>query len=140
MRETILMREQRKNHQSFTLLKYPVLYCIVLIDVHLSQSFQMNSKCRRAESFEACCHYQWVLLNVQIISLLFPFTGQKYIYSPVSKVHAGSLCVSVIHQTLTWTTGSLTCVHSYACIYTRGWCTPTMSQHNILTVEKFKNL
>ena len=37
------------------------------------------------------------------------------------KVHAGSLCVSIIHQTLTWTTGSLTCVrdHSYACGYTQ---------------------
>ena len=48
---------------------------------------------------------------------------QKYIYPSVSKVHAGSFCVSVIHQTLTWTTGSLTCVqdHSYACIYTGGW-------------------
>ena len=30
--------------------------------------------------------------------------------------------VSVIHRTLTWTTGSLTCVcdHSYACLYTLG--------------------
>ena len=39
--------------------------------------------------------------------------------------------VSVIHRTLTWTTGSLTCVRSYACVCTRGWCTPTASQHNI---------
>ena len=31
-------------------------------------------------------------------------------------------CVSIIHQTLTWTAGSLTCVrdHSYACVYTSG--------------------
>ena len=38
------------------------------------------------------------------------------------KVHAGSLRGSVIHRTLTWTTGSSTCVrdHSYACVYTRG--------------------
>ena len=43
-------------------------------------------------------------------------------------------CFSIIHRTLTWTTGSWTCVrdHSYACIYTRGLDTPT-SQHNILT-------
>ena len=36
------------------------------------------------------------------------------------KVHDGSFPVSVIHQTLTWTTGSLTCVpdHSYACMHT----------------------
>ena len=41
--------------------------------------------------------------------------------------------VSVIHRTLTWTTGSLICVRSYACVYTRGWGTPTRSQRNILT-------
>ena len=43
--------------------------------------------------------------------------------------------VSVIHQSLTWTTGSLTCVrdHSYACVYTQGLGTLTTSQHNILT-------
>ena len=43
---------------------------------------------------------------------------------PVLQVHAGSVRVSVIHRTLTWTTWSLTyiCVldHSYACVYTRG--------------------
>ena len=44
-------------------------------------------------------------------------------------------CVTVIHQTLTWTTGSLMCVreHSYACVYTWGLGTSTTSQHNILT-------
>ena len=44
---------------------------------------------------------------------------QRY---PVLHMHAGSFCLSVIHRTLTWTTGSLTCVrdHSYACVYTRG--------------------
>ena len=43
--------------------------------------------------------------------------------------------VSVTHQTLTWATGSLTCVHdhSYACAYTQGLGTPITSQHNILT-------
>ena len=43
--------------------------------------------------------------------------------------------VFVIHWSLTWTTRSLTCVgeHSYACVCTRGWGTPTTSQHNILT-------
>ena len=47
-------------------------------------------------------------------TLLFQFTVQKY--PPDSKVNAGSVRVSVIHQTLTWTTGSLTCVRSYACL------------------------
>ena len=31
----------------------------------------------------------------------------------VLQVHAGSFCVSVIHRTLTWTTGSLTCVSDH---------------------------
>ena len=95
------------------------------------KSFQINSKRRRAKSFETCC--QWALLNVQVINLVFPSTVQKYIYPPVSKTHAGSFRVSVIHRTLTWTTGSLTCVRSYACVYTRGWGTQTRSQRNILT-------
>ena len=47
---------------------------------------------------------------------------QKYIYPSVRKVHAGSVCVFLIHRTLTQTTGYLTCVrvrdHYYACVYT----------------------
>ena len=58
-----------------------VLYCIVLYSKVLIGAFisifTINSKRRRAESFEACS--QWALLNVQIITLLFPFTVQKYI-------------------------------------------------------------
>ena len=38
--------------------------------------------------------------------------------------------VSVI-QLWTLTIGSLTCVRSYACVYTRGWGTSTTSRHNI---------
>ena len=70
---------------------------------------------------------------MQIITLLFKFTLQKLIYRCVSGVHAGSFRVSVIRRTLTWTTGSLTCVrdHSHACVYTRALGTPTTSQHNI---------
>ena len=41
----------------------------------------MNSKRCRAESLEASC--QWALLNVQITTLLFTFTVQKYIYPSV---------------------------------------------------------
>ena len=48
--------------------------------------------------------------------------------------------VSVIHQTLTWTTGSLTCVDGllYACVYTWGLVTLTASQHNLFDSEKLK--
>ena len=49
-------------------------------------------------------------------------------------------CVTVIHRTLTWTTGSLTCIRSNACVYTQGWGTPTTSQHNILTQKTLTNL
>ena len=52
--------------------------------------------------------------------------------------HAGSFPVSVIHQTLTWTTGSLSCIHDHscACVYTWGLGTPAASQHNIFDSEK----
>ena len=55
------------------------------------------------------------------------------------KVLAGSFHVSVIHQTLTSTTRSLTCVrdHSYACVCTQGLCILTTSQRNILTRKNF---
>ena len=67
---------------------------------------------------------------------------EKYIYPLVSKVHAGFFRVSVIHRTMTWTTVYLTRVrdHSYACVYTRGWGTPTASQHNIFDSEKLSIL
>ena len=47
-------------------------------------------------------------------------TNPNHVFN--SKVHAGSFRVFAIHRTLTWTTGSLTCVldYSYACVYTQG--------------------
>ena len=73
----------------------------------------------------------YLLFNVQIINLLFTLTVQKDMYSSVSKVLVGSFRVSVIHQTLTWTTGSLKCVrdHSYASVYTRSVGTPTVQYY-----------
>ena len=57
-------------------------------------------------------------------------------------MHTGSFRVSLIHQTLTWTTGSLTCVrdHSYVRTYTRSLGTPTTSQHNIFDSEKLSQI
>ena len=70
-------------------------------------------------------------------------TPQEQHY-PVLQVHAGSFHVSVIPTTLTWITGSLTCVHdhSYVCVYihTGGLGTPKSSQHNIFDPEKLTNL
>ena len=42
---------------------------------------------------------------------------QRY---PVLPVHAGSLHVSIIHRTLTWTTWSFTCERDHYCASTRG--------------------
>ena len=55
------------------------------------------------------------------------------------KVHAGSFHVSVIHWTLTQTTGSVTCVrdHSYACVYTQGgWAHQQRVSTTFLTRKK----
>ena len=62
------------------------------------------------------------LLNKCYFHLLYRST----FYPSVSKVHAGSFRVSIIHRTLTWTTGSLMCIrdYCYACVYTRGLGTP----------------
>ena len=69
------------------------------------------------------------------LSLLLKYTVQKYIYPSVLQVHTGSFCVSVVHQTLTWTTQSLMCIrdHSYVCVYTQGLIG---RQHNIFDSEK----
>ena len=50
--------------------------------------------------------------------------------------------VSEIHRTLTWTTGSLSCIHDNSCVYVykQGLGTPTVSQHNIIIdSEKLTN-
>ena len=54
---------------------------------NLARISKSTQKRRWAESFAGCC--QWALLDVQIMILLFPFTVHKYIYPPVSKMHAG---------------------------------------------------
>ena len=50
-------------------------------------------------------------------------TESRYPTLIYNKAHAGSFRVCIVHRTLTWTTGSLTCLrdHSYARIYTRRW-------------------
>ena len=68
-------------------------------------------------------------------------TESRYPTQIYYKVHAGSFRVSIIHRTLTWTTGSVTCVrdHSYACLNTRGLGTPTASQRSIFDSEKLSH-
>ena len=67
--------------------------------------------------------------------------GAKRQLSYYFSVHSGSFPVSVIHRTLTRTTGSLSyvCDHSCACVYIRGSGTSTASQHNIFDSEKPTN-
>ena len=84
-------------------------YCIVLIGAFIS----INSKRHRAESFETCC--QWALYLMCKRSPYYFHLLYRSIFILLSVVHAGSFRVSVIHRPPTWTTGSSTCVHSYAC-------------------------
>ena len=58
-------------------------------------------------------------------------------------VHAASFHVSVIHQTLTWNTGSLLCIcdHSCACIYThRGWAHQQRVSRTFLTQKNSQKI
>ena len=82
-------------------------------------------------------------LDVHIVTLQSDTarTAQLCLYNHLSyyfSVHAGSFHVSIIHRTLIWNTGSLTCVHDHscACIYTRELGTPTVSQFTFLTRGK----
>ena len=79
------------------------------------------------------------------LTLSYLFIRAGHIYPSVSRVPAGSFRVSIIHQTLTWTTWSLTCVHdhSYACAYTWGFgahwhCDSESAQH--FWPKKYLNL
>ena len=85
---------------------------------------------------------QWEFLP-WVIMVAFPKERQlqqsRATQPYLSKVHIGLFRVSIIHRTMTWTTGSLTCVrdYSYACVYTRGLIgTSTASRHNIIDSKK----
>ena len=82
----------------------------------------------------------FILLSVTSLSLKTLSVIGTLISSSSVTCMLGSFRVSVIQRTLTWTTGSLTCVrdHFYACVqYTHGsWAgTPTASQHNLFDSE-----
>ena len=125
-------------------------------DVHLYSAVtpcycSMLGALGRVVSLEACC--QWALLSVQITrhytTLQFKFTVKKYMYPSVSKVHAGSVRVPVIHRTLTLTKGSLSAyviiLISVCILYTHGgWVhrqrdyeSMIYSQNNNFDSEKF---
>ena len=58
-------------------------------------------------------HERYQLHNIFIFFYTFLYRRVS-----VCQVHAVHFRVSTIHRTLAWTTGSLTCVRSYACVYT----------------------
>ena len=65
--------------------------------MYLSQSFQINSKCCRDESFGVCCH--WVL-NGQVTTLIFWFTLKnnvhKYNYPSII------ICMRIFKVQVNW--------------------------------------
>ena len=107
-----------------------VLYCIKRIYLNLFKSNQSTAGLKALKPAANGC-YLMCKSSTYYFHLLYKSTLKMY--PPVSKVYAGSFRVSVIHRILTWTTGFLTRVRSYACIYILGWGTPTTSRHNILT-------
>ena len=85
-------------------------------------------------------YFLYILFPYQKIQATLRLQQPQKQHYPVLQVHAGSFRVSVIHRTMTWTRGYVTCVHnhSYACVrmYTQGLGTPTTSQHNSFDPEK----
>ena len=98
---------KKLGQQQYSSLKTIIIiitghFCILL--------FSITNELAALYRFEkACC--QWALQSAHITglvtTLLFKLTVQKYIDPSVSKVHAGSFRLSVIHGTLTGATGHL---------------------------------
>ena len=66
--------------------------------MHLSQAFQINSKCRRAESFEACC--QWALPCESILSYYLPWHHNNNINKSKTR-HSVELPLKTAHNVTT---------------------------------------
>ena len=68
-----------------------IIAIIIIIIINWSQSFQINSKRRRAESFfKACCQWGRGYLMCKSLPYYFHLLYISAFYPPVSKVHAGS--------------------------------------------------
>ena len=84
------------------------------------------------------CLSQWEFLPREI-RVAFPKESQlqqsRATQPSLIKAQAGSFRVSIIHRTLTCTTGALTCVRdpSYACVYTRGVMVDTPTAKRVCT-------
>ena len=83
--------------------------------------------------FTLLSQWEFFPLGIQVAFPPRKASGNRVALPNPTKCMLGLFRVSVIHRTLTWTAGSLTCVrdHSYACImYTRGVGTLTATQQN----------
>ena len=78
--------------------KIVVTIFIILMGTFIS-FFPNQFKALRRD--EACC--QWVLLNVQISSLPFTFTVQKYIYPFVNKLYESMRILNIFESAGEWT-------------------------------------
>ena len=80
-----------------------------------------------------CCSSQSVQIFNRGVSHLTLQQPQEQSY-PILQVYTGSFCVSVIYQTLTWTTGSWSCLcdHSYVCVHTWGLGNPDSESAHFL--------
>ena len=141
-----------RGHQ-WDLAECTLWYTLGMVQVVRVMGFEMR------EGFTARCACVLVILivkpgGVEVIDILYyillipcrkfrlPYLGKATAAATAvlrgPTVHAGSFRVSIIHRTLTWTTGSLIslCDNSYARTYTWGLGTLTTSQHNIFHSEK----
>ena len=73
------------------------------------------------------------LYTVQSITILFPFTAQKYMDPPISSCLCNPPNSDMDYRICSVRTWSFFCV---TCAYTRGLGIPTASQHNIFDSEK----
>ena len=88
--------------------------------------------------------------NIYIYTVLIPFAefGPPYLgkataaaeqYYPARQVHAGSFHFSIIQQTLTWTTGSLTWSFLWVRLHMRVGYTDSESAHHFLLEKTLTN-
>ena len=75
-----------------SLFFHPLLLChyIVLTGPFISIFSTSTQSAAGLKALKPAANMSATILNVQIITLLFTFTAQKYSYPPVSKVRAGS--------------------------------------------------
>ena len=81
---------------------------MVIIVIIITVRFYIGDSLRFT-SFLRVCLFIYLMIIITIVVIIICFSASRVI------------CISIIHRTLTWSTGSLTCVcHLFARVYTRG--------------------